>query len=180
MSQIRIRRNGSFSCNASERNIIIQRYPKISTKKHERASSMRGQFDISKSKGASAPVVVLSRVMPTFVAMKWWFSRSSLISSPFPNYRVVPTAGGDYALSVICKRALAHWVSPAPAFSHPPHRVSPSFIGLSMAKLYAEWQNVKADFALFAPTLAYLAAIITFHDHSGLDESLISSINSMP
>lgn len=114
--------------------------------------------------------------MRTFVAMKWWFSRSSLISSPFPNYRVVPTAGGDYALSVICKRALAHWVPPALSFSRLPLHISPSFIGLSTAKLYAEWQNVRTDLVLFALTLAFLEAIITFNDHSGLDESLISRL----
>lgn len=110
--------------------------------------------------------------MRTFVTMKWWFSTSSLISSPFPNYRVVPAAGGDYALSVICKRASAHRVPPAPCSLH----LSPSFIGLSTAKLYAEWQNARADFVLFAPTLAFLAAIISFNNHSDLDEFLISRL----
>lgn len=144
---------------------------------------MRCQFGISKSKGASAPVVVLPRPIAGNAylcrdEMMVFEEQLNLIALPKLPGR--PNGWWYYALSVICKRALAHWVSPAPAFSHPPHRVSPSFIGLSIAKLYAKWQNVKADFALFAPTLAFLAAIITFHDHSGLDESLISSINSMP
>lgn len=76
-------------------------------KKLERSSCARDQFDISKSKCANAPVIVPPRIMRTFVATKWWFSWSSLISSPYPNYRVVPTAGGDSALSIICKCASA-------------------------------------------------------------------------
>lgn len=112
--------------------------------------------------------------MRTFVTMKWWFSRSSLISSPFPNYRVVPAAGGDYALSVICKRTSAHRIPPASRSLNPLSIFR--HLSLDFPKLYAEWQNARADFVLFAPTLAFLAAIISFNNHSDLDEFLISRL----
>lgn len=101
---------------------------------------MRSQFSISKSKGASAPVVVLPRPGNAYLCrdeMMVFEEQLNLIALP----KLPGRPNGwwwDYALSVICKRALAHWVSPAPAFSHPPRSISPSFIGLSTAKLYAE------------------------------------------
>lgn len=84
--------------------------------------STRGQFKISKSKrktrlSSSCRPIADNAYLSRDEMMV--FERSSLISSPFPNYGVVPAAGGDSALSVICKCARFHQPMPcAPPSSH--------------------------------------------------------------
>lgn len=111
---------------------------------------------------------VLPQIMRTSVATKWWFSKSSLISSPFPNYQGRPgrLVARLFLSPVICKCVSAARSVPHPAYLPTPLiRCRPPFTAIFHWAFHGEiidraTKREGTDFVSHPPTFPLLYRLL--------------------